>query len=145
MKKILTIATLIAFGFNGCATLSYSKSKRVKHHNTPKVKSHHLAPKKSTKFTQVGIASYYGQKYDGRQTANGEILDLNRLTAAHKTLPFGTLVRVTALDSGRSVVVKINDRGPFVSGRIIDLTDSAAKKIGIYTKGIARVKIETLN
>ncbi len=94
---------------------------------------------------QTGYASFYGHEWQGRQTANGERLDLSAMTAAHKTLPFGTRVRVTLLATGRSVVVRINDRGPFVRGRIIDLTDGAARKIGLDgRRGIGKVRIEVL-
>ena len=93
-------------------------------------------------FGETGYASWYGGKFQGRQTASGEIFDTNKLTAAHKTLPFGTLVKVTNLDSGKSVQVRINDRGPFVEGRIIDLSRAAAAEIGMMGTGIAPVKVE---
>jgi rare lipoprotein A len=94
---------------------------------------------------QTGKASWYGKKYHGRRTANGERFDMYKLTAAHRKLPFGTIVRVTNLRNGRSVIVKINDRGPFVRGRIIDLSYAAARKIGIVEDGIARVKVEIVS
>jgi rare lipoprotein A len=93
---------------------------------------------------QEGYASWYGGKFQGRKTANGEIFDTNELTAAHKTLPFGTLVKVTNIENGKEVVVRINDRGPFVEGRIIDLSRAAAAVIGMAGSGIARVKIEAV-
>jgi rare lipoprotein A len=89
-----------------------------------------------------GYASWYGQEFDGRKTSNGEIFDSNKLTAAHKTLPFNTRVRVTNLSTGRNVVVRINDRGPFVEGRNIDLSRAAAENIGIIGSGVAAVSIE---
>jgi len=95
-------------------------------------------------FKQYGVASYYHSKFAGLKTSNGERLNLNALTAAHKTLPFNTLVKVTNLQTGRSVVVRINDRGPFVRGRIIDLSQKAAKKLGIYHKGVAKIKLEVV-
>ena len=99
----------------------------------------------SPSHVQIGYASFYGHEWQGRQTANGERLDLSAMTAAHKTLPFGTRVRVTLLATGRSVVVRINDRGPFVRGRIIDLTDGAARKIGLDgRRGIGKVRLEVL-
>lgn len=91
------------------------------------------------------VASWYGPKYHGRQTASGEVFDMNGLTAAHKTLPFGTKLRVTYPGTSRSVVVKINDRGPFIRGRELDLSYGAAKEIGMVEQGVARVKIERLN
>jgi rare lipoprotein A len=92
----------------------------------------------------VGIASFYGTKFQGRRTANGEIFNTIEMTAAHRTLPFGTQLRVTNLRNGKSVVVRVNDRGPHLRGRIIDLSKAAAKKIGITRTGTARVKLEIL-
>ena len=91
---------------------------------------------------QIGIASWYGEKYHGSKTSSGDIFDMYKLTAAHKTLPLGTCVRVTNLKNRKSVVVKINDRGPFVRGRIIDLSYAAAKKIGMIGDGTAKVRVE---
>src|SRR4051812_20442005 len=91
-----------------------------------------------------GLASYYAAKFQGHKTANGETFDTARLTAAHRTLPFGTRVRVTNLGNGRSVVVRVNDRGPFVSGRVIDLSPAAAKQLDMLRAGTARVKLEVL-
>jgi rare lipoprotein A len=94
--------------------------------------------------TQRGEASYYADKFEGRQTANGEIYTHRKRTAAHRTLPFGTRVRVTRLDTGAEVTVRINDRGPFKRGRIIDLSRSAAEAIGLITVGVADVEIQVL-
>jgi rare lipoprotein A len=88
-----------------------------------------------------GLASWYAGKFQGRTTASGEVFDTNLLTAAHKTLPFGTVVRVTHLENGRSVEVRINDRGPFVEGRVIDLSRAAAEAIGMTGEGIAAVEL----
>jgi rare lipoprotein A len=93
-------------------------------------------------FEAEGYASWYGGKFQGRKTANGEIFDTNKLTAAHKTLPFGTKVRVTDPETGKSVIVRVNDRGPFVEDRIIDLSRAAADIIGLTSRGVARVRIE---
>ncbi len=93
---------------------------------------------------QVGLSSYYAHKFHGRPTASGEIFDMNGLTAAHRELPLGTIVKVTHLDNGRSVVVKVNDRGPFIEGRILDLSLGAAREIEMVEAGVARVKIEIL-
>ncbi len=90
---------------------------------------------------QTGIASYYGGKFIGRPTASGEIFDAKKLTAAHKTLPFGTMVKVTNLSNNKFVIVRINDRGPFVAGRIIDLSEAAAKKIDMLQAGLQKVTI----
>lgn len=95
-------------------------------------------------FEQSGEASYYAMKYQGRQTANGELFDQKAMTAAHKRLPFGAKVKVTNIANGKSVVVRINDRGPFVSGRIIDLSKSAFQRIGNTNLGLIDVEIEVL-
>jgi len=96
-------------------------------------------------YTQQGIASYYGGKFHGRKTASGEIFNQWARSAAHKSLPLGTKVRVTKLSNGRSIVVRINDRGPFVKGRIIDLSRKAAQDLGIIKSGVAKVKVEVLS
>lgn len=88
-----------------------------------------------------GLASWYGVPYHGRKTANGETYDMHGLTAAHRTLPFGARVRVERTDTGRHVNVRINDRGPFVKGRVIDLSKGAAERIGMRAKGVARVRL----
>jgi rare lipoprotein A len=93
-------------------------------------------------FTQQGGASWYGKFHQGERTASGETYDVNQLTAAHRTLPFGTVVRVTEIDSGKSVKVRINDRGPHVKNRIIDLSARAANELGIADDGVAHVRIE---
>ena len=91
---------------------------------------------------QTGMASFYGGKWHGKKTANGEIFNQNSLTAAHRTLPFGTRVKVTNLDNGKSVVVRINNRGPYSRGRIIDLSKAAFAKIANTSKGVTKVKLE---
>ena len=95
-------------------------------------------------YNEVGIASWYGPGFHGNLTANGEVYDMYRISAAHKTLPFGTIVKVVEIETGRSVVVRINDRGPFVEGRIIDLSKGAAQKLGIVEKGITKVGLRIL-
>jgi peptidoglycan lytic transglycosylase len=94
---------------------------------------------------EQGIASWYGHPYHGRPTSSGEIYNMYDMTAAHRTLPFGTQVRVHDLDNGRDVSVRINDRGPFVNGRIIDLSYAAAKAMGMLGAGTAMVRLEILN
>jgi rare lipoprotein A len=93
---------------------------------------------------QGGVASWYGGNFHGRKTANGETYNMNAMTAAHKTLPFGTKVRVTNTRNGDSVVVRINDRGPFIAGRVIDLSRAAASQIGVTSSGVAPVKLAIL-
>lgn len=102
------------------------------------------SPVTPSDIAQVGQASWYGIEERGRLTANGETMDPTQLTAAHRELPFGTLVAVTDLDTGRRVEVRINDRGPFISGRIIDLSHEAARRLGIIERGLARVALRVI-
>jgi rare lipoprotein A len=90
---------------------------------------------------QTGIASWYGEDYHGSLTANGEIYDMKSMTAAHKRLPFNTVVGVKNLENGKNAIVRINNRGPFVEGRVIDLSRKAAREIGIITEGLADVEL----
>lgn len=92
-----------------------------------------------------GMASYYGSELAGNRTANGERFDPGRFTAAHRTLPFGSMVRVTNVSNGDSVIVRINDRGPFSRGRVIDVSQAAARAIGMHRSGTARVKLALLD
>ncbi len=140
-------AGLIVLGwviFNGCAT------PHVEDSYTPKTKPYKVLgkwyqPRRSSYgFRQTGQASWYGKDFHGKKTANGEIYDMYAVTAAHKTLPFNTYVRVNNLENGRKLKVRINDRGPFVRGRIIDLSYTAADKLGIVGPGTARVEIVAL-
>jgi rare lipoprotein A len=127
---------LCAVGIMGCGT------------SAPRFRSepHNTAPPRETGIQQLsGIASYYADEFDGRTTANGERYDMHALTAAHRTLPFNTTVRVTNNDNGRSVVVRINDRGPFKDDRVIDLSLEAAQRIGLIANGTAPVKLEILD
>lgn len=93
---------------------------------------------------QTGLASWYGEPFHGRPTASGEIFDQTAMTAAHRTLPLRSLARVTRLDTGDSVLVRINDRGPFIEGRIIDLSRAAAAELGFIEVGLAQVRVEAL-
>ncbi len=95
--------------------------------------------------TFTGVASFYHDKFNGRKTSNGEIFDNHKFTCAHKTLPFGTMLKVTNTSTGQSVIVKVNDRGPFVRGRVLDLSRAAARQIGMIGDGVATVKIEIMN
>jgi len=95
-------------------------------------------------YREQGMASWYGEPFHGRRTSSGEVFDMYKLTAAHKTLPLPSLVRVTSLDTGRSVVVTVNDRGPFVKDRLIDLSFEAARQIGIVKNGTGRVRVEAV-
>jgi len=95
-------------------------------------------------YEAVGLASYYGRKFHGRRTASGERYDMHAMTAAHPGLEFGSRVEVTNLKNGRKVQVRINDRGPFIKGRIIDLSYAAAKKIGMLSQGVVKVRVRAL-
>ena len=94
---------------------------------------------------ETGLASWYGAKHHGKRTASGEIFDQKKFTAAHRTLPWGSIVRVTNLDNGKSVEVRINDRGPFTKGRIIDLSRAAARAVGMLESGVSPVRMELLS
>jgi len=118
----VALAVVLILGASACARLPY-------------------APKSGV---EVGVASWYGQEFHGRPTSSREVFNMNDMTAAHRTLPFGTHVMVTNLENDRSVVVRINDRGPFVRGRIIDLSYAAARVLGLIGPGTARVRLENL-
>ena len=121
----------------GCSTTTENFAAKV---NNETVLNHSQA----STATETGVASFYSDKFNGRRTANGEIFHNKKLTAAHRTLPFGTYVKVTALWNGRSVVVKINDRGPFIKGRVIDLSKAAAAKLHLIGRGVGKVDIEVV-
>jgi rare lipoprotein A len=133
MRASLNILLVVfsAFIIAGCAR------------STTQLRTNH-ALKASQEKSWDGIASWYGGKFHGRCTASGEIFNMNHYTAAHRTLPFNTRVRVTNLRNGRYTIVRINDRGPFVRGREIDLSYMAARDIGMLEKGLERVKLEIL-
>jgi rare lipoprotein A len=101
-------------------------------------------PGKEIRYRETGIASWYGEDFHGKKTANGETYDMYAMTAAHRTLPFNTRVRVTNLENGNKTEVRINDRGPFVPGRIIDLSRSGAKELGMLGAGTAKVAVEAV-
>jgi len=103
-----------------------------------------ISHKDAAGFAEEGGASYYADKYHGRTTASGEPFDQNAMTAAHKRLPFGTRVRVTNLDNGKSVIVRVNDRGPFIRGRVIDLSKAAFQRIANTRVGVVDVKVEVI-
>jgi rare lipoprotein A len=103
-----------------------------------------LSPWNWGSHSENGKASWYGNEYDGRKTASGEVFDQWAMTAAHRELPFGTVVLVKNLDNGRTVKVRINDRGPFIRGRIIDLSRGAAERIDLVRDGVAPVRLEVV-
>ncbi|HZT31004.1 MAG TPA: septal ring lytic transglycosylase RlpA family protein [Bryobacteraceae bacterium] len=135
MRRVLVIATMLAVLFAGCG-----RKKRVRVAPPPAP-----APTVTAGSTEEGIASWYGHPYHGRPAANGEIYDMEKLTAAHRTLPLGTWVRVESLENHKTVDVRINDRGPFHEGRVIDLSHAAAKAIDMIGPGTARVRLEVIS
>ena len=110
--------------------------------------SNNKKTKKSTKTNhkkqEIGISSYYGTQFHGKLTANGEVFDMYGVTAAHKTLPLGTVAKITNLENDKSIILRINDRGPYVNGRILDCSYGAALKLDFITSGTAKVKIDII-
>ena len=106
------------------------------------VKGVRYFPRFDPNYNETGIASWYGEAFHGRNTANGERYDMNKLTAAHKTMPMPSAARVTNMENGRSLILRVNDRGPFVAGRIIDISRRGAQLLGFYKKGTAKVRVE---
>lgn len=105
------------------------------------VRGHWYRPVEQPNYDEVGMASWYGAQFNGRATSSGERFDMNALSAAHKTLPLPALVEVTNLSNGRSAIVRVNDRGPFVDSRIIDLSRGAAEELGMLSQGVGRVRV----
>lgn len=112
--------------------------------NPYKIDGRWYYPKEDYDLTETGIASWYGPGFHGKRTANGEVFDKNELTAAHRTLQMPSLVRVTNLDNGRSLIVRVNDRGPYKRGRIMDVSEKAAELLGFKAKGTAKVRLQVL-
>jgi len=157
LPVLLVLAGLTAAGLSGCseATLVIHGVKEVtsspvKPDGTYKVGQPYQAngvwyyPQEDYDYEETGIASWYGPDYHGKLTANGELFDQNGVSAAHRTLPMPSLVRVTNLENGRTLVVRVNDRGPFKPGRVIDLSKRAAQLLDFETKGQAKVKVQIL-
>lgn len=165
-KSIISILLMLSFTMPSYAKQNFNKNNNITNHvveakecNTHKSKN--KGGKKKTGKTkpkfikpqtiivkhshQEGYASWYGGKFIGRKTASGEIFSANKLTAAHKTLPLGSVVKVTNIKTNEQVVVKINDRGPFKPNRIVDLSPSAARKIGLQKVGIMPIKLEVIS
>jgi rare lipoprotein A len=110
----------------------------------PEIGSPPIAPDAQPIAVETGLASWYGAPYHSRRSSNGQVYDMNAMTAAHRTLPLGSIVRVTNLKTGHAAIVRITDRGPFVPGRVVDLSLAAAKKADVWQPGIARVRVEVL-
>lgn len=130
MRSLKFTFLAIAFLFESCTSAVRYSTQDTSFKNSEKV--------------QIGVASYYGEEFHGRPTTSGEPYNMNDLTAAHPTLPIGTLVKVTNLANNKSVIVRVNDRGPFKKNRIIDVSYQAAKQLGFLNDGTALVKIEVI-
>lgn len=124
MPRLNRFALLLLLGLSACATAPPSP------------------PAEQPTFTQTGIASWYGPYHQGHRTADGERFDMHKMTAAHRTLAFGTVVRVTSLATGRTIKVRVNDRGPYLKDRIIDLSAAAARALGIDEDGVTPVRLD---
>jgi peptidoglycan lytic transglycosylase len=150
IAKKLMVLLGCAVLFASCATrrppaAEYSRSYTKAYQRPYTVNGRRYEPLASHRgFVQTGIASWYGKDFHGKKTSNGETYDMNAMTAAHKTLPLGVFVKVRNTDNGHEAIVRINDRGPFVKGRVIDLSYAAAKKLGVDVVGTAPVRIEAL-
>lgn len=144
----LGVVALLAFVVAACGTTRGPE--RPSDSGAPKVgKPYRVGenwyyPQEDPHYDKVGMASWYGAKFHGRKTANGETFDMNSLTGAHRTLPMPTFVRVTNLSNGRSLVLRVNDRGPFAPGRIIDVSRRAAQLLGFERKGLERVRVQAV-
>ena len=151
VKLLILVALLISFLLTACGPkhrIVYEKrmpppekKEVVKKEERPIVEK---IQKRETKEVQYGVASWYGPDFHGKPTSSGEIYDMYQLTCAHNTFPLGTVVMVTNLENGRSLELKVNDRGPFVKERIIDLSYAAAQILGMWEKGTAYVKVEAI-
>lgn len=151
LRCCVSLLTLFCLFFIiSCSTPSHKSDKSIisnKSNKVPRtqqsytIKNKRYYPIPSAKgYSEKGVASWYGGKFHGRRTSNGEVYDMYSMTAAHKTLPMNTMLLIKNLDNGKQTVVRINDRGPFVQGRIVDLSYKAANEIGIADKGVARVQ-----
>ena len=142
-----TVAITALAALIGC-TSTQRFAEREERPNADKAPQQTVKPTKQNigkiLLTLEGVASYYAHDFHGKQTSNGETFDMNALTAAHRTFPFGTKVRVTNLENNKIVIVRVNDRGPFKEGRIIDLSMAAAKEIDLVRSGTARIRLEVI-
>lgn len=146
--RILVLAVPAALALAACSSSShhagYGGGGDYKVGAPYKVAGRWYHPKEDPGYNRVGIASWYGPNFHGKRTANGERYNMNALTAAHTTLPMPSFVRVTNLENGRSIILKVNDRGPFVSDRIIDVSRRGAQLLGFEKKGTARVRVQAV-
>lgn len=133
----------VLLGVSALALASCAGAPHAHGHRTARHQHAHVAPA-NAHYTAIGLASWYGPGFRGRRTASGERFNPKLLTCAHRTLPFGTKLHVTNLANDRSVIVRVNDRGPFVRRRIIDLSQEAARQIGVIASGEAKVRVEAV-
>ena len=135
------------FGYSSESYIPYDKKKykgKYKIGSPYEVNGKKYIPKKVTSYREVGVASWYGDDFHNRKTANGDVFDMNAMTAAHKTLPLPSVIRVTNLENGKSAKLLVNDRGPFVNNRFIDVSKKAATVLGFKEQGTTKVKVEFL-
>ena len=145
MRKVYILMLSLTMLCVGSATLHAQPTCNIVDNATSTVAPKHHSDKKTRKKkVEKGEASYYADKFEGCTTASGEIYSGKKMTAAHRTLEFGTIVRVTNLANGKSVEVRINDRGPFKKGRIIDVSKAAAKKLDMLTAGVIQCTVEVI-
>jgi len=141
LAAVLALASLLgACGTIGPSDAAFGAGRRA----GPATGGYAGARPTARQFDSIGVASWYGRPYHGRRTASGEVYNMYQMTAAHPTLPFGTRVLVTNLENGRSALVRINDRGPFVPGRIIDVSRKAANQLGFLGQGVTRVGVRVV-
>lgn len=161
-RRLSVLAVAVALGLGGCAQtklavhtaksvqtptneeLGIKRQGRYKVGDPYQIGGVWYYPAEDPNYDQTGIASWYGEQFHGRQTANGENYDMNELTAAHQTLPMPSFVRVTNLENGRSIVVRVNDRGPFANSRIIDMSRRSAQLLGFERQGTAKVRVQAV-
>ena len=139
------LGLLLLFAAGCASTQTHTTINPSPSSHAPQTPQTSAQPALTSTRTEIGTACYYSRRYHGKRTASGEIYNMNELTAAHRRLPFGATVRVTNLRNNRSVIVRINDRGPFRRGRIIDLSLAAARQLDMVKSGLARVQIEPAN
>ena len=145
LSRRICVVALALFSVAGCAVNAQKVARECGPSYTIKGKTYQTLKKIEVGFSQQGVASWYGPGFHGKKTASGETYDMHQFTAAHNVLPLNTVVKVTNLDNGKDVVVRINDRGPFVDDRVIDLSLSAALGLGMLKPGTAPVQITVLD
>lgn len=149
MFKLPRVFLLVSFIFllSACAAHSGNTNLPCTDKHKPCYKQngkHYKIMSSSKNYNEKGLASWYGHKFNKKRTSSGERFNMYKMTAAHKTLPLSTYVQVTNLSNGKHVIVKVNDRGPFVSNRLIDLSYAAAKKLGMVHRGTTRVEVKAI-